>query len=322
MINDNIFLIYILSLFISLIIDLTYGELPTSIHPVVLYGKIIDYYKNILIKFKNKINSFILYILVVTSSIIILYIILKIAQFNNIIFFIIYSIILSSTFSINLLISSAKDIENKLKTNIEAARKSVSYLVSRNTNNLSKNFIVSATIETLSENITDSYVSPIFYYTIFAIILSFTNNYQPIILLFVPVIYRISNTLDAMVGYKNDELKYIGYTSAKIDDILNYIPSRLTGLLIVLSSFILNFNYKNAYLMYKRDARKCPSPNSGYTMATIAGALNIKLVKKDTYSLGDSKKEIEINDISNAIKISKLTIFLFTLIMIILVIVI
>lgn len=315
--NNIIFLFILFSFFLSLAIDLTLGELPVAIHPVVIVGKIIDFYKNRLINIRNRFSGVILYLFVVITSLIILFIVMLISKLNNVLFFIVFSIILSSTFSIKLLLSSAKDIELKLKTDIDDARKAVSYLVSRNTKKLSESFIVSATIETLTENITDSYVSPIFYYMIFGIILLIFNKEFFIILLFIPVIYRISNTLDAMVGYENDELKYIGFFPAKIDDILNYIPARISGLLIVLSAYILKFNYKNSYLMYRRDSRKCPSPNSGFTMATVAGALNIQLIKKDTYVLGDANKNIEIDDISNAIKLSKLAIGLFTFFIII-----
>lgn len=307
------FIFIISTLFLSLLIDILIGELPVIIHPVVILGKIIDIYKNYLIKFKNKLSSLILYILVVLTSLLIVILILLIISFNNILFFIVFSILLSSTFSIKLLISSADDIKNKLNENINIAREAVSYLVSRNTEKLSELFIISATIETLSENITDSYVAPIFYYMIFSIIILFINKNCFILLIIPPIIYRISNTLDAMVGYKNDKLKDIGYIPAKFDDILNYIPARITGLIVVLASYILKYNYKNSYLMYKRDSRKCPSPNSGFTMATFAGALDIQLIKKNTYILGDSNKKIEKNDISKAIKLSKLTIILFTL---------
>ena len=132
------------------------------------------------------------------------------------------------------------------------------------------------------------------------------------ILILIPFNYRIFNTLDAMVGYKTDELIDIGFVPAKIDDILNYIPSRIAGLFVVLSAFCLNFDYKNSYKILKRDARNCPSPNSGFTMASAAGALNIQLIKLDTYILGDNNKNIETSDIGRAVKLSKLAIFLFT----------
>lgn len=318
MFNNIIYLFIILSLLLSILIDLLYGELPTSIHPVVIIGKIIDFYKSKLIKYKSKLSGFFLYVLVLLTSLLILFVVIKIAEFNNVIFLIVFSVILSSTFSVRMLVSSARDIEVKLKSNIDDARHAVSYLVSRNTEKLSESLIVSATIETLAENITDSYIAPIFYYTIFGLIMIIFNKDLFILLLFITVIYRVSNTLDAMVGYKNKELMYIGYFPAKVDDILNFLPSRIAGLLIVLSAYILKFNYKNSYLMYRRDADKCPSPNSGYTMATVAGALDIQLIKKNTYILGDSNKPIEIKDISNTIKLSKLTMTLFTLIVLLL----
>ena len=217
------------------------------------------------------------------------------------------------------MLSSANDISNDLKEGIEKARKSVSYLVSRNTNELSEKLIVSATIESLTENITDSYISPIFYFTIISAIgLLFNDNLNTFILLFIilwiPFLFRISNTLDAMVGYENNKLKYIGYFPAKIDDILNYIPARIAGFLVVASAFILKLDWKNSYKIMLRDARKCPSPNSGFTMASTAGALNIQLVKKDIYILGDNTVEIDVSHISKAIKLSKFTILLFTII--------
>ena len=119
-----------------------------------------------------------------------------------------------------------------------------------------------------------------------------------------------------MLGYKTDELIDIGFVPAKLDDILNFIPSRIAGVFIVISAYLLNLDGKNAYKVMMRDARKCPSPNSGYTMATTAGALNIQLIKKDTYILGDDNKDITKEDISKAVSLSKITINLFTIVII------
>ena len=215
-----------------------------------------------------------------------------------------------------------KITEEELKEDIDKARQAVSYLVSRNTDELTKEHIVSATIESLTENITDSYISPVFYFIIISLIGIFTDSYVVLfILILIPFNYRIFNTLDAMVGYKTDELIDIGFVPAKIDDILNYIPSRIAGLFVVLSAFCLNFDYKNSYKILKRDARNCPSPNSGFTMASAAGALNIQLIKLDTYILGDNNKNIETSDIGRAVKLSKLAIFLFTVTIILFIII-
>ena len=309
----EVYYFIIISFFISLIIDLFYGELPTKIHPVVIIGKIIAFFKNIFIKYHNRWSGFFTTLFTIVFSCLILSVVMFISSVNEYLFIIIFSIVLSQTYSIKMLLSTAKDIENDLKQDLNKARQSVSYLVSRDTDELTESFIVSATIESMTENITDSYVAPVFYFIIVSIIFMILNIDYYMILLFVPFIYRISNTLDAMLGYTTDELIDIGFIPAKLDDFLNYIPSRLSGLFVVLSAYLLRYDGNNAFKIMKRDARKCPSPNSGYTMASTAGALNIQLVKKDTYILGDNTNEINVSDISKAIKLTSLTIALFTI---------
>ena len=309
----------LLTLVLSLLVDLIYGELPTKIHPVVIIGKFISFFKNIFIKYKNRLSGFFTTLFTVICCCALLVMIMLICSINDNLFFVIFSIFLSSTFSINMLISTAKNIENDLKYDINKARQSVSYLVSRDTDELTESFIVSATIESMTENITDSYIAPIFYFALGSIIFIIFNINDFIILLLIPFIYRISNTLDAMLGYTTDELINIGFFPAKLDDILNYIPSRISGMFVVFSAYLLGYNGKNAYEIMKRDARKCPSPNSGYTMASTAGALDIQLVKKDTYILGDNTYEINVLDISKAIKLTSLTIALFTVIVLLLI---
>ena len=318
-INFDLFSFIISTLVFAIIFDIIIGELPSKIHPVVIIGKIIDFFTDLFIKIRNKISGLLLFLSTTIVSTVILFVLFSVINLNFYLMFIVYGLLLSSTFSIKILLSSANDISNDLKEGIEKPRKSVSYLVSRNTNELSEKLIVSATIESLTENITDSYISPIFYFTIISAIgLLFTDNLNTFILLFIilliPFLFRISNTLDAMVGYENNKLKYIGYFPAKIDDILNYIPARIAGFLVVASAFILKLDWKNSYRIMLRDARKCPSPNSGFTMASTAGALNIQLVKKDIYILGDNTVEIDVSHISKAIKLSKFTILLFTII--------
>lgn len=309
----EVYYFIIISFFISLIIDLFYGELPTKIHPVVIIGKIIAFFKNIFIKYHNRWSGFFTTLFTIVISCLILSVVMFISSVNEYLFIIIFSIVLSQTYSIKMLLYTAKDIENDLKQDLNKARQSVSYLVSRDTDELTESFIVSATIESMTENITDSYVAPVFYFIVVSIIFMILNIDYYMILLFVPFIYRISNTLDAMLGYTTDELIDIGFIPAKLDDFLNYIPSRLSGLFVVLSAYLLRYDGNNAFKIMKRDARKCPSPNSGYTMASTAGALNIQLVKKDTYILGDNTNEINVSDISKAIKLTSLTIALFTI---------
>lgn len=315
----KLFLFIIFALLLSLAIDVIFGELPTRIHPVVIIGSIIGFFKNIFIKIKNRWSGLLLVLFTCCVISVIIYIIYLITSINIILLFIIFSILLSSTFSVNMLLQTAIDVKNALDESIENARQLVSYLVSRDTDELTESFIVSATIESLTENITDSYIAPIFYYFLFTLaILLFDINNPLFYLLLIPMLYRVSNTMDAMVGYTTDELKDIGFVPAKIDDILNYIPARIAGIYVIVSSYLLKLDGKNSYKIMRRDARNCPSPNSGYTMATTAGALNIQLVKKGTYILGDENKEIDKNDIQKAVNLSKLTITLFTLTIILL----
>lgn len=309
----NLFIFIILSLLLSLAMDVILGELPGRIHPVVIMGSIISFFKSKFIKIRNKSSGFLLVFFTSASVGLILYLIYLITSYNFILLFITFTIVLSSSYSVKMLLETAVCVENDLNESLDKARESVSYLVSRSTDELTESFIVSAVIESLTENITDSYVAPIFYYFVFSVIILLSHfENQLFYLLLVPVLYRLYNTLDAMVGYKTDELIEIGFLPAKIDDILNYIPSRIAGLYVVVSAYLLRLDGKNSFKIMLRDARNCPSPNSGYTMASAAGALNIQLIKKQTYVLGDSNKEIDAADIARAVDLSRWTIILFT----------
>jgi adenosylcobinamide-phosphate synthase len=315
----NVFVFIVLALVLSLAIDIIFGELPTRIHPVVIVGSLIDFFKRVFINVKSRISGLFVVFGVLLVSTVIIYIIYLICSFNIVLLFVIFIILLSSTFSVNMLLQTAIDVKNALDESIDKARQLVSYLVSRDTDQLTESFIVSATIESLTENITDSYVAPVFYYFIFGAVILYCHVDNGLFyLLLVPVFYRIFNTLDAMLGYKTEELNDIGYFPAKIDDLLNFIPSRISGMFVVFSAYLLKLDGKNAYNIMMRDAKKCPSPNSGYTMAPAAGALNIQLIKKDTYILGDDNKDITADDISKAVDLSKLTIILFTITIILL----
>ncbi len=285
---------------IAVVIDLLFGELPTKIHPVVFIGKLIEIFKNLKEKYsflnKRIAGAFLTIFLILLLSLIFAFII-WIFKFNSLLMIIISSILLSTTFSIKLLINSADNVKKDLNEDIDIARQSVSYLVSRNTNQLSYEKIISAVIETLTENITDSVVSPIFYTFIFGVLGGIT--------------YRVVNTLDAMIGYKNPKYIKIGWFPAKLDDILNYLPAKITGILIVMAAFTLKLNWKNSYKIMIRDAKKTPSPNSGYPMAATAGALGIQLIKPGCYKLGEPINKLKPKTITQTILITKISIIIF-----------
>ncbi|RAP44072.1 cobalamin biosynthesis protein [uncultured Methanosphaera sp.] len=298
-------LIYSISILgLSVLIDLLIGEVPDKIHPVIYMGNFISKLKNYLPATKT---SGLLIILATnfTFSIITLILLLITAYLNNWLYVILASVILSTTFSINFLIKSVKDIQKDLNEDIDKARQSMSYLVSRDTQELTESRITSAAIETLTENITDSIISPLFYTTIISI------PFGMIIAIPCAVIYRVCNTMDAMLGYKTKELIDMGCYPAKLDDVLNYIPARIAGYYMILSSYILRYDYKQSYHVMKEFALKTPSPNSGYTMSAAAGALNITLTKEGVYQLGYGTTELTSDKITEAIKLTKVTSILF-----------
>lgn len=321
--SNSIYMLLTILLF-ALAIDLLIGEFPVKLHPVVWIGSIINFFKKYLIKYDSKLAGLIIAIcVIISSSLIVLVPMLLIKHFLYIndgmiyLFKLVAVLLLSSTFSVKLLLDSARDVEKDLKNNnLNKARQAVSYLVSRKTSELNKEHVISAVIETLTENIPDSYVSTIFYYSIVGIIASLMglNDFDVIIIaLLAALIHRIVDTMDSMLGYKTDELYNIGYVPAHLDDILNYVPARISGMLIIISAAMLGLNWKGANYIMRRDARKCDSPNSGYTMATVAGALNIQLEKEGVYTLGDDIHPIKVECIGKAIDITRFTIFLITI---------
>lgn len=281
----------------AVIIDLLFGELPSSIHPVVLMGKSISILKKKLSKYNNKLTGIILTLLIITIFVTLFFFILKISEYNYYLYLLVSALLLSTTFAINSLIKSVDMVKQDLIDDIDDAKNSISYLVSRNTSNLTESEIISAGIETLTENITDSITAPLIYTYIFGVLGA--------------VAYRVVNTLDAMVGYKTPENINIGWFPAKLDDVLNYFPARITGLIIVFAAWILKMDWKNSYKTMMRDARKTPSPNSGYTMAATAGALGIQLEKKGVYILGDNINPLKIETITETIYLTKLTVLIF-----------
>jgi len=162
---------------------------------------------------------------------------------------------------------------------------------------LDKNHILSGVLESISENTVDGITGPLFYYAFSGLPGAF--------------VYRVINTADSMIGYKTDIFKNIGWFAASCDTILNYIPSRLTGLIMIVSSAILQNNWKESYRVMIRDGKKTDSPNAGYPMAALAGALETKFEKIDHYNLGDGEITLTNKQVYSAIKIMKLTSILF-----------
>jgi adenosylcobinamide-phosphate synthase len=207
-------------------------------------------------------------------------------------------LLLKTTIAIHGMEKHAKSVIESLDDdNLDLARTHLSMIVKRNTTNLDKNHVLSGVLESISENTVDGITGPLFYYALLGLPGAF--------------VYRVINTADSMIGYKTDIFKNIGWFAATCDSILNYIPSRLTGIIMIISAAILQNNWKESYKIMIRDGKKTESPNAGYPMAALAGALETKFEKINHYKLGDGEIILTKEHVHSAISIMKLTSVLF-----------
>ena len=184
---------------------------------------------------------------------------------------------------------------------VDGARKSVSMIVGRDTESLDDIGITKAAVETVAENTSDGVIAPLIYMAIGGGVLG--------------CVYKAINTMDSMVGYKNDRYINFGRFAAKLDDIANYIPSRISAYLMIFASKIMGCNSRNAYRIFKRDSRNHASPNSAQTESVVAGALEIQLAGDAYYFgklykkpfIGDGIKPIKYDNIVDSIKLMYMT---------------
>lgn len=183
------------------------------------------------------------------------------------------------------------------KDDLQGAKKAVSYLVSRDVEPMERRDVVKATIETVSENIIDGITSPMFFLFIGGVPLAYA--------------FKAVNTLDSMVGYKNEKYLHFGWASARTDDWVNYIPARLTGFILSLTTGLLGYPWKRAFKVMWRDRKQHSSPNSPWSEAPTAGALGIQLGGKTQYfgvlyhkpTMGDDLELPEVNHIKGAVRV-------------------
>lgn len=188
-------------------------------------------------------------------------------------------------------------MESLSKDNLEEARSRLSMLVKRNTKDLDKNHIVSGVLETTSENIVDGVTGPVFYFALFGLPGAF--------------VYRTINTIDSMIGYKTELFKNVGWFGANCDKVLNYLPSRITAYVMILAAMLIGADWKNSMHTIRNDGKKTSSPNAGYPMAAMAGALGAKFEKIDHYTLGNGTAQMDERHFESAIKLLKVTSILF-----------
>ena len=298
-----------IQLSIGFILDLIVGDPNNPFHPVRGIGYIAKKFEGLfrnILKKHLKIAGLIVWALTVIITFGITFEIVNITRnFNSFFGIILEGILIYFCISSKgLVVEGYKVIRFLLKHDINGARKQLSFIVGRDTGSLNKDGIIKAVVETIAENMADGVIAPLFYAGIFGAPLAFA--------------YKAVNTLDSMFGYKNDKYINFGYFPAKLDDVFNYIPARITGLLIVLASAFLGYDYKNSFKIYKRDKYNHTSPNSAHPEAAIAGALGVqlgganyyfgKLVEKPT--IGDKLKEIDIKDVQKTAKVLYLSSFI------------
>ena len=287
----------ILSIYIGYITDLIVGDPYSFPHPVRYIGKLIRYVEKKVRKVAKtdkdlKIGGFVLWFFTVIPTYLITYLIIKLSSFNPYVFVFVNAFIIYTTLATKCLKDEAVKIYRVLKTkDLEQSRIQLSYIVGRDTEHLSEAEIIRATVETVAENTVDGIIAPMFFAFIGGAPLAMA--------------YKAVNTLDSTVGYKNEKYLHIGFASAKIDDIANYIPARISVLLMSIGSLVLGYNYKNAVKIAIRDRKNHKSPNCAFSEGAVAGSLGIQLGGTNIYfgqevykpTIGDKDREIESDDI-------------------------
>jgi len=266
----------LLILFLAIIIDLVLGEPPRFIHPVVWMGKVISLLERggrghrPTAQFLYGLGMVLITLGLFAAPAYFLLLYLK--SVNFVAYVIIGAVALKPTFSLRELRRATLGIkELLLKDKLDEARFELRSLVSRDTRELPKPLLVSATVESVAENTSDSFIAPLFYF----LLLGVTGA----------IAYRVVNTLDAMVGY-HGKYEYSGKFASRLDDMLNFIPARLTALLLVLATFLSRRDGQVSWQVALSEHAKTESLNAGWPMAAIAGALNVQLEKVGHYKLG------------------------------------
>jgi adenosylcobinamide-phosphate synthase len=291
---------------VAFAIDFLLGEPPALIHPTVWMGRMISFLK---LKFKSlnsrreKVNGILIWFLCFFIFMPLIWMASIAIKKLCIFYILIAALLLKPAFAVKSWKLHMDPLMKALKEeNIVEARKLVGRVVGRNTKELSKEQVISAAIETIAEGIVDGTASPIFYFAIFGLPGAWA--------------FRLANTFDSMIGYRDKEHINIGWFSAKIDTLLNFLPARLSALTMLLACWMLKRDWRFAKRILMRDKDFPLSVNSGWPMAGMAGILKVKLEKPGFYTLGRELRQPNIEDISLALKIMYLTVFLFNLIFI------
>ncbi len=287
------------------LLDLVFGDPEALLHPVVLIGRLIHktegWIRQLFPETKDgeRAGGVLLALFVPAVSFLVPWFALKLAGLIHPYARIALAVFWCwQIFAARTLAKEARMVGEKVRAgDLAAARLQVGRIVGRDTGGLSMTEVTKACIETVAESASDGVIAPLLFIAIGGVPLGF--------------LYKAINTLDSMVGYKNDRYRYFGTASARLDDVANFIPARLTALLMILTAPLVGLDGRNAFRMWKRDRLKHLSPNSGNPESACAGALNVqlggdafyfgKLYKKNT--LGDPNREVEAEDIPKAVRL-------------------
>ena len=294
--------ISLVALVMGYILDLIFGDPYWMPHPVRFIGNLISILEKVIRRFMPKtkrgeyIGGIILTVMVVSISMVIPLVIILMAKSINTYLaltvetFMCYQILATKS----LKVESMKVYDELEKNDLPSARKAVSMIVGRDTKDLTFSGVAKAAVETVAENTSDGIIAPMIFIAIGGAPMGF--------------FYKAINTMDSMVGYKNEKYMNFGRFAAKLDDVVNYLPARISAYEMILSSFFLRYDYKNAFKIYKRDRYNHASPNSAQTESVCAGALDVQLAGNAYYfgklyekpTIGDDIREINYDDIKKA----------------------
>lgn len=309
-------LLNLISIGIAIVVDFIIGDPYGFPHPVIYMGKFIStlekYFRK---KSKNdkelkKYGGFIFLILILTTYIT-TFVIVSIFSFNKILYILVNSFLLYTTVAAKCLKVESEKVYKALEDeDINKARLMLSYIVGRDTTTLEESEIVRAAVETVAENTSDGVIAPLFYGIIGGAPLA--------------MMYKAINTMDSMLGYLTEKYKYIGYFPAKLDDIANFIPARITGIAMCISSPIVGGNIIRAVRVMIRDRKNHKSPNCAYPEGAAAGAMDIRLGGTNIYfgeviekpTIGDNIKPINrmhIKECNKLMILSEILFFLFSI---------
>jgi len=291
---------WIFALVIGFALDLLLGDPAWLYHPVCIIGKYISFTEKKLRARGGNLRRSAVFLTVSTVVLTMLtvgMILWLLSLLGRIPLLIGMSLLNWMGIAVTCMAKEARGVENALNDGVEAGRRQVARIVGRDTQSLSKEEIIKATIETVAENTTDGVISPLFYAAIGGPILLWG--------------FKAASTLDSMVGYLDEKYRDIGWSSAKLDDVFNYIPARITAVLMCVSAFLTGLDGQNAWRIVKRDHANHKSPNCAWSESAAAGALHIQLGGTHDYfgkpiekpTIGDADRTPSAADIHNANKL-------------------